>query len=77
MALGYSKDIRPLFRDEPDVACMDRRGVHLSDAEWMCNATHAQRVYDKLSSGEMPPDGAWPPDNVALFKQWMDEGCLP
>lgn len=77
MALGYATDIRPLFRDNPDIACMDRRGVHLGDSVWMCNQAHAQRVYAKLQAGEMPPDGPWSTAQIALYKRWMDEGCLP
>jgi hypothetical protein len=74
--LSFQTDIRPLFRDR-DVTCMKGRGVLLGDSTWMCDAAHAQRVFTKLSAGAMPPDGAWPPDRVALFKQWMDGGCLP
>jgi hypothetical protein len=77
MSLSYASDIRPLFRDNPDIACMDRRGVRLGDSGWMCNLVHAQRVYAKLQTGEMPPDGAWPASRVAVFKRWMAEGCLP
>jgi len=76
MALGYAADIRPLFRDT-DIACMTPKGVRLGDSAWMCNAQHAQRVYAQLAGGTMPPDGAWPGDNVAKFKSWMDEGCNP
>jgi hypothetical protein len=72
----YSKDIRPLFRDN-DITCMAARGVQLSDPTWMINPVHAQKVYSKISSGAMPPDGAWPPERVAIFKQWMDDGYLP
>ena len=53
MALSYAADIRPLFRDT-DITCMDRKGVRLGDAAWMCDQGRAQRVYDKLSSGKMP-----------------------
>jgi hypothetical protein len=72
--LTFSEDIRPLFRDNPDVAHMAPRGVRLADPTWMCNSSNALRVYNQLSAGAMPPDGAWPPDKVALFKRWMDDG---
>jgi hypothetical protein len=75
--LSFSSDIRPLFRDAPDVAHMTPRGVRLDDPTWMRNSANAQRVYDKLAAGTMPPDGPWSPDKVALFKQWMDDGLRP
>jgi hypothetical protein len=74
--LTYTHDIRPLFRDQ-DLACMSRRGVLLGDVQWMCRPTHAQTVYAALSSGAMPPDGAWPAERIALFKSWMDGGLKP
>lgn len=71
--LTYSHDIRPLFRDM-DIACMVHRGKKLNDATWMCTPANAQEVYNAVFNGVMPPDGRWPPDRVALFKQWMDDG---
>lgn len=75
--LTYANDIRPLFRDRPDVACMTPRGVRLADPAWMCVPANAQRVYDALGSGRMPPDGKWSLDKLLLFKIWMDGGLLP
>ena len=72
--LTYSHDIRPLFRDT-DIACMAPRGKKLDDPTWMCTPANAQQVYNAVFNGRMPPDGRWPADRVALFKQWMDEGC--
>jgi len=72
--LTYSHDIRPLFRPN-DVACMGPRGKKLDDPAWMCVPANAQLVYSAVSAGRMPPDGRWPPDKVAIFKQWMDQGC--
>jgi hypothetical protein len=72
-ALTYSHDIRPLFRDM-DIACMVPRGKLLNDPVWMCTPAHAQQVFNAISAHRMPPDGAWPPERVALFKQWMDQG---
>lgn len=74
--LTYSHDIRPLFRDK-DIACMVPRGKILNDATWMCTPANAQQVFNVVSTGRMPPDAAWPPERVALFKQWMDQGLKP
>jgi hypothetical protein len=75
-ALTYSHDIRPLFRDM-DIACMVPRGKLLDNSAWMCTPAHAQQVFNVVSTGRMPTDGAWPPERVALFKQWMDQGLKP
>jgi len=74
--LGYDHDIKPLFRDR-DVACMNPRHVPLRDASWMCVPANAALVYGRLYNKTMPKDGPWPPDRIALFKRWMDQGCRP
>lgn len=74
MPLTFATDIRPLFRDG-DIRCMKPAGVHLDDATWMTIPANAQKVYGAISAGKMPPDAPWPPERVALFKQWMDAGC--
>ncbi|MGH2603070.1 MAG: CDGSH iron-sulfur domain-containing protein, partial [Dehalococcoidia bacterium] len=38
---------------------------------------HAELIYEQLSAGSMPCDGAWPADRVALVRQWIDEGYTP
>jgi hypothetical protein len=74
MSLSFATDIRPLFRDD-DIQCMETSGVKLDDPAWMCVPGNAQSVHEQVSAGTMPPDAPWPPDRVALFKKWMDEGC--
>ena len=44
--------------------------------------SNAAEIYDSVSGGRMPVDGEgnpqpWPKDQVATFKEWMDEGCRP
>jgi hypothetical protein len=75
MALSFAKDIRPLFRDDPDVSSMKDYGLDLSSHSDV--KTRAQSIYATLVDGSMPCDGAWPADRIALFKQWMDEGMAP
>jgi hypothetical protein len=67
---SFAKEIRPLFRPM-DVTSMKFR-FDLSNYEDV--KANAQDIYGVLSEGQMPCDGPWPDDNVALFKQWMDEG---
>ena len=73
MALSFAKDIRPLFRDEPDVETMKGMGLDLSSYEDV--KARAAAIYSRLEDGSMPCDGAWSDAEVALFKRWMDEGA--
>ena len=75
MPLSFAKDIRPLFRDEPDVATMKDVGLDLSS--YADVKAQAAGVYARLEDGSMPCDGAWPEEQVQLFKRWMDEGAPP
>jgi len=34
----------------------------------------AQAIYSRLEDGTMPCDDPWPQEQIARFKQWMDEG---
>ena len=72
MALSFAKDIRPLFRDSPDVEEMQVFGLDLSSYEEV--KSRAEEIYARLENGSMPCDEAWPAERVALFKRWMDEG---
>jgi len=72
MTLSFAADIRPLFRDAPDLEAMKRYGLDLSSYEQV--KEKAQEIYATLEDGSMPCDEPWPKDNVALFKRWMDEG---
>jgi hypothetical protein len=75
MAPGFAIDIRPLFRDSPDVESMKDMGLDLSSYENV--KAKATAIYATLEDGSMPCDGPWPEEQVALFKRWMDEGMLP
>ena len=75
MALSFQKDIRPLFRNEPDVAAMKRFGLDLSS--YADVKAQAAGIHARLLDGSMPCDGKWPADRIALFKRWMDEGMAP
>jgi hypothetical protein len=75
MALSFATDIRPLFRDSPDVDTMKRMGLDLSSYEDV--KANAEGIYSRLEDGSMPCDEPWPKQQVSLFKQWMDEGAEP
>ena len=75
MALSFASDIRPLFRDTPDVDTMKRIGLDLSS--YADVKDQAAVIHARLEDGSMPCDDPWPPEQVALFKRWMDEGMAP
>jgi hypothetical protein len=75
MAVSFAKDIRPLFRDTPDVDSMKDYGLDLSSYEDV--KAKAKVIYERLADSSMPCDGPWPEERLALFKRWMDEGMAP
>jgi len=68
---GFETDIRPLFRDR-DVQAM-RSFFDLS--QYTDVKDNAEPIYERLADGSMPCDDQWPADRIALFRQWVDEGC--
>jgi hypothetical protein len=72
MAVSFADDIRPLFRDSPDVDGMKEYGLDLSSYEDV--KARADAIYARLEDGSMPCDGPWPKEQIELFKQWIDEG---
>ena len=75
MALSFAQNIRPLFRDDPDVEVMKPFGLDLSSFADV--KAQAEAIYARLDDGSMPCDEPWPEDRIARFKQWMDEGMAP
>jgi hypothetical protein len=67
----FAQDIRPLFRDK-DTQAMS---FALDLGSYDDVKSNAEGIYQRLAAGTMPCDGAWPPEQVARFKQWMDDGC--
>ena len=74
-SLSFAQSIRPLFRDKDITEMRDVANFDLSKYEDV--RKWAADIYERLSDGSMPCDGAWPKENVAKFKQWMDEGLAP
>ena len=75
MATSFAVDIRPLFRETPDVDSMQGYGLDLSSYEEV--RARAREIYARLVDGSMPCDEPWPSDRLAFFRPWMDEGCAP
>ncbi|HUI84151.1 MAG TPA: hypothetical protein VL240_08005 [Candidatus Binatia bacterium] len=75
MALSFAADIRPMFRDSPDVEAMKSFGMDLSSYDDV--KTHAEAIYARVEDGSMPCDDPWSKEQVAKFRQWMQEGMAP
>ncbi len=75
MAVSFTDDIRPLFRDTPDVDSMKEYGLDLSSYEEV--KARAAEIYARLEDGSMPCDEPWPQGRLALFKRWIGEGMAP
>jgi hypothetical protein len=71
--VSFERDIRPLWRDR-DVKSMTF-AFDLSSYDDVRN--NAEAIYDRLASGTMPCDGAWPDDDVNRFRAWIDGGSQP
>jgi len=71
--VGFEEDIKPLFRQK------DRDRMEWAFDLWDHNAVkeNAEGIFERLEDGDMPCDGEWPEEQVALFKKWMDEGMAP
>jgi len=68
--ISYDEHIRPLFREN------DREAMRFAFDLWVYAdvSANAAAIFEKLSAGAMPCDGAWPSERVGLFRRWMDTG---
>ena len=73
--VSFEHDIRPLFRDSPDIESMQRFGLDLSSYQDV--KSRASAIYERLVDGSMPCDEPWPEERITLFKRWMEEGMAP
>jgi hypothetical protein len=69
--ISYERDIHPLFRPR-DVGSM-RRFFDLSSYSDV--QANADKILERLEGGSMPCDGAWPNDQIELFRRWVAAGC--
>jgi hypothetical protein len=72
-AVSYESDIRPLFREK------DRSRMEFAFDLWSYEDVkqNADAIIERLSDGDMPCDGEWPEEQVALFRRWIDGGSQP
>jgi hypothetical protein len=71
--MGFEDDIKPLFRET------DRSRMEWAFDLWDYDAVkeNAQGILERLEEGDMPCDGAWPPDQIDMFRMWIDGGYAP
>ncbi len=69
-AVRFSLHIKPLFRQ------MDRQSMKWAFDLWSYEDVkrHSSAILERLQGGSMPCDGAWPPEKVKVFKQWVETG---
>lgn len=70
----FVADIKPLFRPR-DVGAM-KNFADFDLSKYQDVVTHADSILAHLEAGDMPCDGAWAPEKVALFAQWIRDGKL-
>ena len=74
--LSFAADIKGLFREVPDREDMVMfGGFDLHKFEDVRD--RADSILAVLNDGSMPCDGSWPPDRIAKFRKWIDDGKRP
>jgi hypothetical protein len=68
--ISFNADIKPLFREK------DRDSMRRAFDLWSYAdvQAHATAIADAVKKGSMPCDGSWPPERVALFEGWVEQG---
>lgn len=68
----FTKDIGPIFSK-----WASRMAWRLDLAKYEDVKANASIIYGQISSGNMPPPDydSLTPQQIDLFKQWMDQGC--
>jgi len=71
--LGYEGDIKPLFREK------DQQRMSFAFDLWSYEEVkeNAEAILERLEEGDMPCDGAWPDEQVATFRSWVQSGMEP
>jgi hypothetical protein len=67
---SFGQDIRPLFTER------DRAAMRWAFDLWEVASVrqHAEAILEQVTAGRMPCDAAWPAEQVALFRRWVEAG---
>ena len=68
--MNFEDDVKPMFRER------DRDSMRFAFDLWSVEdvSTHAEAICERLATGTMPCDGAWPAERVETFRRWIDAG---
>jgi CDGSH-type Zn-finger protein/truncated hemoglobin YjbI len=68
--VSFRTHIRAMFRDK------DRQSMSRAFDLWSVDdvRAHSAAILERVASGSMPCDGAWPEDWVATFRRWAESG---
>ena len=71
--VSFATHIKPLFRER------DQQSMSFAFDLWSLDdvRAHADGILAKLADGSMPCDGAWPEEQIAVFRRWTESGRLP
>lgn len=69
-AVSFATDVKPLFRGRD----RDSMESHFDLWSYEDVRSAADRILARLEEGTMPCDGAWPEDQVEVFRRWVAEG---
>jgi truncated hemoglobin YjbI len=71
--VSFESHIKPLFREH------DRKSMSFAFDLWSRADVreHAAGILERLRSGTMPCDGAWPAEKVEVFQRWTESGFQP
>jgi CDGSH-type Zn-finger protein/truncated hemoglobin YjbI len=68
--ISFDANVKHLFRER------DRTSMRFAFDLWSYDdvSANADAILERLQAGTMPCDGAWPPERVAVFARWVEEG---
>ena len=68
--IRFAEHVKPLFRR------IDRQSMSFTFDLWDYTdvSRHADAILQRLEAGSMPCDGAWPPERIAVFRNWIATG---
>ncbi len=71
--LSFAAHIKNLFRESDRLSMLSKFDLHRYEDV----RDHAASIVERLEKGDMPCDGSWPPDRIATFRNWIEDGKLP
>ena len=68
---SYEAEVKPLFRERDREAMLSQFDLWSYDDV----KANAEAILGQLAGGHMPCDGAWPEEQVELFRGWVAAGA--